>query len=224
MLNIQRLKGIHTAMKSGMFAAEAIISAFEKDDFSTDTLGDYATKVENSWIQKELYKARNFTQALSSHGLSQFIHVAAQTITGGRGFKESMVIEEDNSTLKPLTEAGREKIETTALKGLDDELYIDKLKGVYLSGTQHEEDQPCHLIVEDRNICITECYEKYHNPCIRFCPGQVYEMEGDDEASRRLILNPSNCFHCKTCEIKDPFKNITWTCPEGGGGPNYSSV
>jgi len=224
MLNIQRLKGIHTAMKSGMLAAEAIISAFEKDDFSTDTLRDYASKVENSWIQKELYKARNFTQALSRHGISQFIHVAAQYITGGRGFKDSMIIEEDSSTLKPLTEAGREKIDAPAPKNLDGELYIDKLSGVYLSGTQHEEDQPCHLIIEDRNICITECYEKYHSPCTRFCPGQVYEIEGKDADSRRLILNPSNCLHCKTCEIKDPFKNITWTCPEGGGGPNYSSV
>jgi electron-transferring-flavoprotein dehydrogenase len=107
---------------------------------------------------------------------------------------------------------------------LDGKLYLDKLTGLYLSGTTHEENQPCHLLIPDQDICTTECYENYRSPCTRFCPGQVYEMEEDGDGSRRLKLNPSNCLHCKTCEIKDPYKNIIWTCPEGGGGPKYSIV
>ena len=102
--------------------------------------------------------------------------------------------------------------------------YLDKLTGVYLSGTKHEEDQPCHLLIPDPDLCVTRCWETFRSPCTRFCPGQVYEMDTTDEGRPRLKLNPSNCLHCKTCEIKDPFKNIIWTCPEGGGGPKYSIV
>jgi len=107
---------------------------------------------------------------------------------------------------------------------VDGSLYLDKLTGVFLSGTQHLEDQPCHLIVHNTDLCETLCYEEYQNPCTRFCPAQVYEIKEETPGKRRLILNPSNCLHCKTCEIKDPYKNITWTCPEGGGGPKYSIV
>jgi electron-transferring-flavoprotein dehydrogenase len=96
---------------------------------------------------------------------------------------------------------------------------------VYLSGTQHEEDQPCHLVIHDFDVCSTECYQLYRNPCTRFCPGEVYEIKKDAASNKiELKLNPSNCLHCKTCEIKDPFENITWNCPEGGGGPGYSIV
>lgn len=221
MLNIQRLKGIHTAMKSGMLAAEAIISAFEKEDYSVNTLGEYESAMKKSWIMKELKAARNFTQALSKHGLAQFFHVGAQYLSGGRGFIDNMPIEEDSGTLRELEAGSASNPRKQSAGELDGELYLDKLTGVYRSGTQHEEDQPCHLQVLDQNVCLGECYEKYRNPCTRFCPAQVYEMENEGDA-RRLKLNPSNCLHCKTCEIKDPFKNIIWVCPEGGGGPNYS--
>ena len=108
---------------------------------------------------------------------------------------------------------------------LDGKLYLDKLTGLYLSGTTHEENQPCHLQIPDPELCIHRCYEEYRNPCTRFCPAQVYEMEEDaGSGQRHLKLNPSNCLHCKTCEIKDPYQNIIWTCPEGGGGPKYSIV
>ncbi len=100
---------------------------------------------------------------------------------------------------------------------------MDKLTGVYLSKTMHREDQPSHIIVHDLNLCANACYETYKNPCTRFCPGNVYEIETDEKTSRRqLKLNPSNCLHCKTCDIKDPYRNITWTCPEGGDGPGYA--
>lgn len=219
MLNIQRLKGIHAAMKSGMLAAEAIIAALEKNDFTRNTLELYESKVEKSWIKDELYQARNFTQALAKKGISKFIHLGAQYFTGGRGIIDPLPIIEDSTTLKELSTT---EVEVPAIKDLDGELYLDKLTGVFRSGTQHEEDQPCHIIVANPDICTTQCFETYRNPCTRFCPGEVYEMEEEPSGTRRLKLNPSNCLHCKTCEIKDPYKNITWTCPEGGGGPKYS--
>jgi len=224
MLNIQRLKGVHTAMKSGMLAAETIMSALDKEDFSGETLGEYEQKVADSWINKELYAARNFSQALSKKGFTKFISIGAQYLSGGRGFTDPMPIEEDSGTLLKLQNAAASKVESPDTQDLDGKLYLDKLTGLYLSGTTHEENQPCHLVIPDPNLCMTECFEKYRNPCTRFCPAQVYELEEDADGSNRLKLNPSNCLHCKTCEIKDPFKNIVWTCPEGGGGPKYSIV
>ena len=217
MLNVQRLKGIHTAMKSGMLAAETILTAIEKGDVSAATLGDFRVKVDDSWIRSELYAARNFGQALARKGIAKFITLGAQFLTGGRGFVDPMNITDDASTLQ----AGHFR-PPTQVPDLDGKLYLDKLTGVYLSGTKHEEDQPCHLIIPDTELCVTRCWDTFRSPCTRFCPGQVYEMIQEPEGRRRLKLTPSNCLHCKTCEIKDPFKNIIWTCPEGGGGPNYS--
>jgi len=219
MLNVQRLKGIHTAMKSGMLAAETILTAMGKGDVSAATLGGYRVKVDGSWIRNELYAARNFGQALSQKGIAKFITLGAQFVTGGRGFVDPMNITDDAATLQ----AGHFR-PPTQVQDLDGKLYLDKLTGVYFSGTKHEEDQPCHLLIPDTEVCVTRCWETFRSPCTRFCPGQVYEMIQEEGGRRRLKLTPSNCLHCKTCEIKDPFKNIIWTCPEGGGGPNYSIV
>jgi len=222
MLNIQRLKGVHTATKSGMLAAEAIMTALEKEDFSRATLAAYEQKVADSWIRKELYAARNFGQALSQKGITKFMSIGAQYLSGGRGFVDPMHIVEDSTTLKKIQDPAAAEAGSADTQDLDGKLYLDKLTGLYLSGTSHEENQPCHLVIPDLNLCMTDCYENYRNPCTRFCPAQVYELEEDGEGKRRLKLNPSNCLHCKTCEIKDPYKNIIWTCPEGGGGPKYS--
>jgi len=219
MLNVQRLKGIHTAMKSGMLAAETVLAAIAQDDVRASALESYRDQLDGSWVQSELYAARNFGQALSRKGVAKFIALGAQFVTGGRGFVDPMKLSDDAASLKP----GRRE-PAPAVQGLDGQLYVDKLTGVYLSGTKHEEDQPCHLVIPDPHLCVTRCWEAFRSPCTRFCPGQVYEMEATGEGSRRLKLNPSNCLHCKTCEIKDPFRNIIWTCPEGGGGPNYSIV
>jgi electron-transferring-flavoprotein dehydrogenase len=219
MLNVQRLKGIHMAMKSGMLAAEAILSAVKKGDVSGAALGEYRAKVDGSWIRSELYAARNFGQALSQKGIAKFINLGAQFITGGRGFVDPMNITDDAVTMKP----GHLRPPTQP-QAHDGKLYLDKLTGVYLSGTKHEEDQPCHLLIPDRELCVTRCWETYRSPCTRFCPGYVYEVEVEEGGKPRLKLNPSNCLHCKTCEIKDPYHNIIWTCPEGGGGPKYSIV
>jgi len=222
MLNSQRLKGIHTAMKSGMLAAETIIEAFEKDDFSRRTLGAFEAKVKQSWINKELSASRNFSQALSKKGPSKFVHLGAQYISNGRGIKDPMAIATDHSAMKIIRNGGAMGNDIPEGEGYDGELYVDKLTGVYLSGTTHIEDQPCHLVVQDLDLCTNRCHEEYQNPCTRFCPAQVYEMVEETPGKRHLKLNPSNCLHCKTCEIKDPYQNIIWTCPEGGGGPKYS--
>jgi electron-transferring-flavoprotein dehydrogenase len=219
MLNVQRLKGIHTAMKSGMLAAETILAAIGKGDVSAATLGEFRAKVDGSWIKNELYPARNFGQALSQKGIAKFITLGAQFVSGGRGFIDPLKIHDDGSTLTP-----GEFRPPTQVTELDGTLYLDKLTGVYLSGTKHEEDQPCHLLIPDKELCVTKCWQTFRSPCTRFCPGQVYEIEVEEGGRPRLKLNPSNCLHCKTCEIKDPFKNIIWNCPEGGGGPNYSIV
>jgi electron-transferring-flavoprotein dehydrogenase len=223
MQNTPGLKGVHLSMKSGMLAAEAIVNAFEKSSFTRQTLGLYHDLFENSWAKNEIFEGRNFAQALAKKGLAKFIHLGAQYITKGRGFCEKMPIEQDHKALQPVKEGVDDVITAPEKKTLDGVLYVDKLTGVYLSKTMHREDQPSHIIVHDQNLCVNECFKTYRCPCTRFCPGDVYEIETDQKTSqRRLILNPSNCLHCKTCEIKDPYQNITWACPEGGEGPGYT--
>lgn len=224
MQNTPGLKGIHVSMKSGMLAAEAIIKACEKNSFTQETLDNYHELFEKSRLKEELYEGRNFSQAMSKKGLTKFIHLGAQYFTKGRGICDKMPVEEDYKTFRPV------KADTKDFKRVDPDkklfdgvLYVDKLTGVYLSKTMHREDQPCHIVIHDQNLCMNECYTTYQCPCIRFCPGNVYEIETEENGSqRRLKLNPSNCLHCKTCEIKDPYENITWTCPEGGEGPGYT--
>lgn len=222
MLNSQRLKGIHTAMKSGMLAAETIIEALSKDDYTCATLGNYASKVKQSWIHPEHYAARNFSQALSKKGWVKFFHLGAQYITQGKGLQDPIPTREDHTTLRQITDEKATAAHLPKTDAFDGTLYVDKLTGVYFSGTQHVEDQPGHLIVHDTDLCITRCYHEYGNPCTLFCPANVYEIVEKTKEERRLKLNPANCLHCKTCEIKDPYRNIAWSCPEGGGGPAYS--
>ncbi|MBU0987547.1 MAG: electron transfer flavoprotein-ubiquinone oxidoreductase [Proteobacteria bacterium] len=223
MHNTPALKGIHVSMESGMLAAEAVITAFEKGTFSRDTLGIYQALFEKSWLKAEMYEGRNFAQALAKRGPLKFIHLGAQYFTKGRGIQDNMPLEADDTTLQPIkaTAAGIPVKPEKAV--FDGELYVDKLTGVYLSKTMHREDQPSHIIVHDENLCANQCFDTYQCPCTRFCPGDVYEIEIDEQTlQRRLKLNPSNCLHCKTCDVKDPYNNITWTCPEGGEGPGYT--
>ncbi|OEU53778.1 MAG: protein EtfO [Desulfobacterales bacterium S3730MH5] len=225
MLNAPALKGIHTSMKSGMLAAEAIVEAFSKEGFAQEALSCYEQLVEDSWVKKELYGGRNFTQAVSKKGLVKFLHLGAQYLTGGRGISDRLPIEEDYKTLRRLKDVRTDPASVYEKQAYDGTLFVDKLTGVYLSKTQHREDQPCHLIVHDPGLCVNECFETYQCPCTRFCPGNVYELEIDDKTGeKRLKLNPSNCLHCKTCDIKDPYGNITWSCPEAGDGPRYAVV
>jgi electron-transferring-flavoprotein dehydrogenase len=217
-LDSQRLKGVHLAMKSGMLAAETIFEALKTGDTSTKTLKLYKNKIDASYIKKELWKVRNFHQSFRNGLFDGLVHSALQEITAGRGLIDPMRVH-------PGHEAYRQIHGTPAperFKG-DGKLTFDRLTDVYHSGTRHEEDQPCHLKVQDLNICSTRCVEEYGNPCQYFCPAAVYEMvkEGDGQ---KLKINFANCVHCKTCDIADPYQIIDWTVPEGGGGPNYEGM
>ncbi|MFB3815650.1 MAG: 4Fe-4S dicluster domain-containing protein [Terriglobales bacterium] len=228
-LNSQRLKGIHLAIKSGMLAAETAFDAMLKNDFSAQQIASYAERVENSWIKEELWPVRNFHQGFEHgfwHGL---LHAGLQQLTGGRGLHARYAAMAGHARLKQLSQLSPTGNAAAHLlndyKG-DGKLTFDKLTDLYHSGTKHEEDQPSHLVIHDTNICNTRCVVEYGNPCHHFCPANVYEMEeaADVPHGKQIHLNPSNCVHCKTCDIMDPYQIITWVPPEGGGGPNYDGM
>jgi electron-transferring-flavoprotein dehydrogenase len=227
-LNSRRLKGIHLAMKTGMLAAETAFNAALKNDFSKSQLGQFESAWKNSWAGRELWEVRNYHQGFESGMLTGIVHAAAQYLTGGRGLHRRYSAQPDYQHLQRL--AGIRAAPLAPIK-VDGRLTFDKLADVYHSGTHHEEDQPAHLKIADFDICNNRCVEEFGNPCQRFCPAAVYEMaanpggpNGPDGAGKRLKLNPSNCVHCKTCDIEDPYQIITWVCPEGGGGPHYDGM
>jgi electron-transferring-flavoprotein dehydrogenase len=221
LLNAQRLKGIHLAMKSGMLAAEAIFQALLSEDFSTNRLSQYEKLLRESWVEKELYNVRNFHQSFD-HGLwFALFNGAIQMVTGGRGLKDRMTARAGHERMLPLKSLSDTKAKRPAEFKVDGQVTFDKLTDVYYSRTGHEEDQPCHLVVQDLNICHTRCTTEYGNPCRHFCPANVYEMVEANNGQPRLQINASNCVHCKTCDIMDPYQIITWVPPEGGGGPDW---
>jgi len=219
LLNSQRLKGIHMAIKSGMLAAETILDALRAGDTSAAKLSAFRRKVDESWIGRELRSVRNFHQSFQ-HGLWRGLaHTAVQFVTGGRGLVDPMRMKAGHEQYHKLDGAGPAP---PRFQG-DGVLTFDRLTDVYHSGTRHEEDQPCHLHVLDTNICVNRCVIEYGNPCQYFCPAAVYEMV-EEKGGRRLKINFSNCVHCKTCDIADPYQIIDWVPPEGGGGPNYEGM
>ncbi len=218
-LNSQRLKGIHMAIKSGMLAAETIFEALHSGDTSAKSLAAFQKRVEESWIKAELWAVRNFHQSFQ-HGLwGGLFHTAIQFITGGRGLIDPMRVRPGHEAYHQLDGAALAGERFTG----DGALTFDRLTDVYHSGTRHEEDQPCHLVVADTNICVGRCAQEFGNPCQYFCPAAVYEMV-QEKGGRRLKINASNCVHCKTCDIADPYQIINWVVPEGGGGPNYEGM
>jgi electron-transferring-flavoprotein dehydrogenase len=219
LLNSQRLKGIHIAIKSGMLAAESVFEALKTGDATAKTLSAFPRKIEQSWIKKELWAVRNFHQGFH-HGLyAGLFYASIQFVTGGRGLIDPMRARPGHEEYHKLNGSGPAP---ERFKG-DGALTFDRLTDVYHSGTRHEEDQPCHLIVADLNVCATKCVTEYGNPCQYFCPAAVYEMV-QEKGKPRLKINASNCVHCKTCDIADPYEIITWVPPEGGGGPNYEGM
>ncbi|OFV98252.1 MAG: hypothetical protein A3F68_05185 [Acidobacteria bacterium RIFCSPLOWO2_12_FULL_54_10] len=220
-VNSRRLKGIHLAIKSGMLAAETAFDALRKNDFSEGQLADYAIRVERSWIKEELWPVRNYHQALEKGLFRGSLHVAMQMLSGGRGLHERYSNRPGHERLQKLQNGSNppKKIRFSP----DGKLTFDKQLDVYHSATKHDEDQPSHLIITDTNICSERCTAEYGNPCQYFCPAAVYEIVEEKEGLSKVHLNPSNCVHCKTCDIMDPYQIITWVPPEGGGGPNYQN-
>ena len=213
-VNMARLKGIHLALKSGALAGEAALRAIVAEDCSQEQLKSYGDAFENSWAHEELYKTRNFRTAFKNFSRPRaMFEVAMQTLLGGRGLFYDRLQHKE----APHEGLGPPRAPRPA-PVYDNKITFDKLTDVYHSGTSHEEDQLAHLVVRDTNICIERCTEEYGNPCQYFCPAAVYEFE------QELKLNPSNCVHCKTCDIKDPYGIIDWVTPEGGGGPNYTDL
>ncbi|MFB9885197.1 electron transfer flavoprotein-ubiquinone oxidoreductase [Balneatrix alpica] len=220
-LNFAKIKGTHTAMKSGMVAAETLFQVLSAGDEGGRELNEFTTAFESSWAYDELYRARNFGPALHKFGpyLGGAFNFIDQNIFNGKLPITLKDEHEDYAQLKPASEC--RKIDYPKPDGV---LSFDKLSSVFLSNTNHEEDQPCHLKLADASIPIAHNLAKYDEPAQRYCPAGVYEVVTQDDGQQRFQINAQNCVHCKTCDIKDPAQNITWTTPEGSGGPNYPNM
>ena len=218
-LNFPKIKGTHTAMKSGMIAAETVFEALEINEIGSD-LENYEKNLQKSWLHRELYKARNFGPLLHKFGnligpifaaIDQFLFRGNLPFTLNHPTPDYACLE-DASKMP--------KIDYPKPDGV---VSFDKLSSVYLSNTTHEEDQPCHLRLKDENIPISVNLPKYAEPAQRYCPAGVYEVVNENNQDK-FVINAQNCVHCKTCDIKDPSQNITWVTPEGMGGPNYLNM
>ncbi|MGE3275651.1 MAG: 4Fe-4S dicluster domain-containing protein [Vicinamibacterales bacterium] len=226
MVNSMRLKGIHLAMRSGMHAAEAAFAAVRADDVSAAALDVYRTLVETGPIRDELYPVRNVHQAFGAGLVAGSLFAGLTMATGGRlqGDLEGHPGHTRLRTLDAYYGMDKEDI----LRGSnavvpDRQLTFDKTTSVHYAATAHDEDQPVHLLVHTE-VCHTICGQEFGHPCVRFCPANVYEMVDNGAGGRRLQINASNCVHCKTCDIMDPYGVITWVAPEGGGGPQYDGM
>ncbi|MDR7154550.1 electron-transferring-flavoprotein dehydrogenase [Sphingobium xenophagum] len=220
-VNVPRIKGTHTAMKSGMLAAEAAFAAVQAGRTS-DSLGDYDAAVRSSWIADELKLVKNAEPLLSKFGgtigtLLAGIDMWMRTLKIGLPF--TMKHKPDNEKIWHKDACAR-----IAYPKPDGVISFDRLSSVFLSNTNHEEDQPVHLQLKDPAIPISYNLPLYDEPAQRYCPAGVYEVVGQEEGNPRFQINAQNCVHCKTCDIKDPTQNINWVVPEGGGGPNYPNM
>lgn len=219
-LNFAKIKGNHTAMKSGMLAAESIAESLFSDQQSAQ-LDSFTEKYTNSWLYDELYRSRNFGPAM--HKLGTFwggvFNTIDQNMFSGKMFINLTDETTDHDGMKLAAES-----QTINYPKPDGILSFDKLSSVFLSNTNHEEDQRCHLQLKDKTIPININLANYDEPAQRYCPAGVYEVVEDSEGTPQFQINAQNCVHCKTCDIKDPSQNIRWFVPEGAGGPNYPNM
>jgi electron-transferring-flavoprotein dehydrogenase len=221
-LNFAKIKGNHTAMKSGLLAAESLMEVLcNADAAPSQELTSYTQKFKDSWLYDELFRSRNFGPAL--HKFGTFLGGAYNTFEQNwcRGnlpfnFKDDVP---DHTQL----EKAKDSVKIDYPKP-DNKLSFDKLSSVFLSNTNHEEDQPCHLKLIDSSVPITVNLAEYDEPAQRYCPAGVYEIIESEQGDKQLQINAQNCVHCKTCDIKDPTQNIQWVVPEGAGGPNYPNM
>jgi electron-transferring-flavoprotein dehydrogenase len=219
-LNASRIKGSHAAIKSGKMAAEAAFDAVQAGR-QGDELTAYPEAFETSWLKTELYRARNFKQWMSK-GLyvGTFMVGLEQKVMGGNVPWTLHHQHSDHETLKPASQC-----KPIVYPKPDGKLTFDRLSSVFISNTNHEENQPAHLTLKDATVPVNVNLRTYAGPESRYCPAGVYEfVKSDDTGAERLQINAQNCVHCKTCDIKDPTQNIVWVTPEGGGGPNYPNM
>lgn len=220
-LNFAKIKGNHTAMKSGMVAAETLFAALSgSEDTPVKELTAFTDNFKQSWVYDELYRSRNFGPAIHKFGnfWGGAFNTLEQNLFGGNMFVTLKDEHKDYAQMKTVDEC--EKIDYPKPDG---QLSFDKLSSVFLSNTNHEEDQPCHLQLKDPSIPIKVNLPKYDEPAQRYCPAGVYEII-EEEGEKKFQINAQNCVHCKTCDIKDPSQNIKWVVPEGTGGPNYPNM
>ncbi|MFL9880702.1 electron transfer flavoprotein-ubiquinone oxidoreductase [Herbaspirillum rhizosphaerae] len=218
-LNASRIKGSHAAIKTGMLAAEAVFEALGNAR-QYDELTAYSAAFEKSWLHEELYKARNFKPSMSKGLYTGTLLVGIdQVLFGGKAPWTLHHSHADHECLKPAAD-----FSPIAYPKPDGKLTFDRLSSVFISNTNHAEDQPIHLTLKDASVPVGINLAKYAGPEARYCPAGVYEFVKNDDNTDRLQINAQNCVHCKTCDIKDPTQNIVWVTPEGGGGPNYSNM
>jgi electron-transferring-flavoprotein dehydrogenase len=225
-VNSMRLKGIHLAMRSGMHAAEAAFDALRAGDTSSHALAKYKALVDAGPIKAELFPVRNVHQAFEGGLYAGSMFAGLAMLTGGR-FLEDLHGTPGHTHMQTIdTYYGLAKgspLQPSNAVVPDRRITFDKLTSVHYSGTHHEEDQPVHLLVHT-DVCHSICGPEFGHPCTKFCPANVYEMVDDGQGGRRLQINASNCVHCKTCDIMDPYGVITWVAPEGGEGPQYDGM
>jgi electron-transferring-flavoprotein dehydrogenase len=215
-LNVAKIKGTHTAMKSGMLAAEAVAEALAGER-PAEPVG-YPEKLKSSWLWNELSEVRNIRPGFAKFGLlGGLVNAAVDTyVFRGKAPWTLHLPHADNETLVDAASAARIDYPKP-----DGKLTFDRLSSVFISNTNHAEDQPCHLTLRDPAVAISLNWNRYRSPETRYCPAGVYEIVEAEGAAPRLQINAQNCVHCKTCDIKDPSQNINWITPEGGGGPVY---
>lgn len=220
-LNFAKIKGTHTAMKSAMVAAETVFEALQNGDEGGQDLTAFSDAFQTSWAYDELYRSRNFGPALHKFGtlVGGAFNYLDQNWFGGKLPLTLRDTVPDHAQLKPADQFTEIKYPKP-----DGVISFDKLSSVFLSNTNHEEDQPCHLILSDPDIPLNKNLPVYAEPAQRYCPAGVYEVLTDENGGKRFQINAQNCVHCKTCDIKDPAQNITWVTPEGAGGPNYPNM
>ena len=216
-LNNAKIKGIHTAMKSGMTAAEAVYEALAQE--GTKEVTSYSEKIRNTWVWDELYRVRNVRPAFRWGLWGGLAYAAMDTFVFQGKAPWTMHNHDDHSQLKKAADCPQIDYPKP-----DGKLTFDKLSSLYLSNVNHEENQLCHLTLKDASVPVNLNLASYAGPEQRYCPAGVYEFFKNEDGSSRLQINAANCVHCKTCDIKDPTQNINWVVPEGGGGPNYPNM
>ena len=224
-LNSMRLKGIHLAMRTGMLAAETAFEAIRAGDTSAAGLSRYQQKIDASAVRAELYPVRNVHQAFG-YGLFAGLAFSGTTLLTRGWWVEDLhghAGHEQMAMLDKYYGQQRSSLTPSNATAVDRRLTFDKVTNVHYSGTAHDEDQPSHLLVHTE-VCSSICGPEYGHPCTRFCPANVYEIMREADGTPRLQINASNCVHCKTCDIMDPYGVITWVPPEGGGGPQYNGM